>query len=91
MKGKLNITQVLDNSVPVYAHAGFMNSAKSLLPEITKEISRQLSDDGSITHIIFTGHSAGGAVASLLFLHFVHHSHISCRNRSGLSSDSPND
>lgn len=35
------------------------------------DIAEQLSLDPDISHIVFTGHSAGGAVASLVFLHFV--------------------
>jgi hypothetical protein len=54
-----------------FAHAGFLNAAKSILPDLTKEIMDQVIKDQTISHITFTGHSAGGAVSSLLFLHFV--------------------
>ncbi|RAH70136.1 alpha/beta-hydrolase [Aspergillus aculeatinus CBS 121060] len=54
------------------AHSGFLHSAMALeaiVSERIKAYSRLHADTGS--HILFTGHSAGGAVASLLFLHYI--------------------
>ncbi|KAK4444484.1 Alpha/Beta hydrolase protein [Podospora aff. communis PSN243] len=55
---------------PVQAHAGFLSCAEALVPAITEGILQQLALDTKISNIVFTGHSAGGAVASLVFLHF---------------------
>ncbi|KAF5673863.1 hypothetical protein FHETE_3250 [Fusarium heterosporum] len=57
----------------VFAHSGFLACATTLLPWLTEEIIRQVKVDDSLTHIVFTGHSAGGAVAALIFLHFICH------------------
>jgi len=54
----------------VRAHAGFLGCAKASVPAVTQDITQQLNADSNISNIIFTGHSAGGAVASLVFLHF---------------------
>lgn len=51
------------------AHAGFLNSALELLPILSKQIGRGLGDDPA-TKLLFTGHSAGGVTATLLFLAF---------------------
>ncbi|PYH86891.1 alpha/beta-hydrolase [Aspergillus uvarum CBS 121591] len=67
------------------AHSGFLHSAialEAILSERIEAYSRLHADIGS--HILFTGHSAGGAVASLLFLHYISETipqvarHISC-------------
>ncbi|KAM7215862.1 Alpha/Beta hydrolase fold [Rhypophila decipiens] len=60
----------------IAAHAGFLHCAEALVPAITRDIIQQLNADGAITNIIFTGHSAGGAVASFVFLHFAFHKHL---------------
>ncbi|KAF5021927.1 hypothetical protein F66182_6030 [Fusarium sp. NRRL 66182] len=57
----------------VFAHSGFLACANTLLPWLTHEIIRQVELDDSISQIVFTGHSAGGAVASISFLHFICH------------------
>ena len=54
----------------ISAHSGFVNGAKALLSLVSRHISK-LSKSGQPKHIVFTGHSAGGAVASLLYLKFV--------------------
>ncbi|KAH8587284.1 hypothetical protein B0O99DRAFT_747707 [Bisporella sp. PMI_857] len=51
----------------VEAHAGFLMGAESLMPQINK-ILEKLVRDGNVKHVLFTGHSAGGSVASLLWL-----------------------
>ncbi|KAH6879393.1 Alpha/Beta hydrolase protein [Thelonectria olida] len=65
---------------PVLAHRGFLACTNVLLPWFTEEIIRQVELDDSLAHIVFTGHSAGGAVAALAFLHFA------CQNIAKLSS-----
>ncbi|KAH7168109.1 Alpha/Beta hydrolase protein [Fusarium sp. MPI-SDFR-AT-0072] len=57
----------------VFAHSGFLACAATLLPWLTEEIIRQVTADKSLKDIVFTGHSAGGAVAAMVFLHFVCH------------------
>ncbi|KAK0510053.1 hypothetical protein JMJ35_007447 [Cladonia borealis] len=52
------------------AHSGFLNSAKALSSLVLRHISR-LNQEGRIKHVIFTGHSAGGGVAALLYLKFL--------------------
>ncbi|KAI0458628.1 hypothetical protein F5B21DRAFT_400071 [Xylaria acuta] len=56
-----------DQPLKFLAHAGFLNSARELLPPISAQIEKQLSK-GQKFNILFTGHSAGGAVATLLHL-----------------------
>ncbi|KAF5626698.1 uncharacterized protein FTJAE_9555 [Fusarium tjaetaba] len=57
----------------IYAHSGFLACAATLLPWLTEEIIRQITVDEGLKDIVFTGHSAGGAVAAMVFLHFVCH------------------
>ncbi|KAI9779635.1 MAG: hypothetical protein M1839_007300 [Geoglossum umbratile] len=51
----------------VEAHAGFLMGAESLMPQIYKVLEK-LVRDKNVKHVLFTGHSAGGSVASLLWL-----------------------
>lgn len=53
-------------------HAGFLAAARSLHHELSSRIEK-LCDEHDIDRVVFTGHSAGAAVASLLFLHFRMH------------------
>lgn len=55
----------------VNAHGGFLACAQILIPSLLQDIARHLKSDPSVDRIIFTGHSAGGAVASLIFLRFL--------------------
>lgn len=49
--------------------SGFLNSAKALDPVLSQRINHYLERRaGSVNHILFARHSAGGAVASLLYL-----------------------
>ncbi len=62
-------------------HGGFINSAQRLLSLVT----RQLITANKATphlHVIFTGHSAGGAVASLLFLNSLLEARDNCKFHS---------
>jgi alpha-beta hydrolase superfamily lysophospholipase len=58
-------------------HAGFLNSTEALLPEVSSRVSRLIQQSGA-KHVLFTGHSAGGAVASLLFSHVLCKSEPEC-------------
>lgn len=51
------------------AHAGFLAGARVLENEITKTINQAFHAEG-IREVLFTGHSAGAAVASILFMHY---------------------
>ncbi|KFY27699.1 hypothetical protein V491_00774 [Pseudogymnoascus sp. VKM F-3775] len=54
----------------IEAHAGFLNSAEVLKGVVSKYID-DYAKQGNVKHILFTGHSAGGAVASLLYLRYL--------------------
>ncbi|ORY10613.1 Alpha/Beta hydrolase protein [Clohesyomyces aquaticus] len=51
----------------VKAHSGFLYVAQSMVPDILSAIG---SYTEPLDRICFAGHSAGGAVAALLYLHF---------------------
>ncbi|KAK0616945.1 Alpha/Beta hydrolase protein [Immersiella caudata] len=69
-KDASKLFKIPGQETPVQAHAGFLSCAEALIPAITTGILQQLGLDTKISNIVFTGHSAGGAVASLVFLHF---------------------
>ncbi|OAP58041.1 hypothetical protein AYL99_07131 [Fonsecaea erecta] len=48
-------------------HSGFLHGARALQADVEIEILKCL-ESTNIRHVIFTGHSAGGAVASLAYL-----------------------
>jgi alpha-beta hydrolase superfamily lysophospholipase len=59
------------------AHTGLLRVAENMLPKIEQLIHKYLGDptgrdNGTVpkAKIIFTGHSAGGGVAALLYLHY---------------------
>jgi hypothetical protein len=43
-----------------------------------EEITRQVELDTELSEVILTGHSAGGAVSSLIFLHLICHNPVKC-------------
>jgi len=51
---------------PVHAHSGFVASAQASLVVVEKHLAA-IEKAGQPTKVILTGHSAGGAVASLLY------------------------
>ena len=51
------------------AHSGFLSGAEVLEPFISKHL--QSASQRNIKHVLFAGHSAGGAVASLLYLKYL--------------------
>ncbi|KAF5544946.1 alpha beta-hydrolase [Fusarium phyllophilum] len=57
------------------AHSGFLNSARALESIVTDLINKYLESFPEMSekkpHILFTGHSAGGAVSQLLYLHHI--------------------
>jgi predicted lipase len=52
----------------IYVHRGFFETYQSLLPQLTSLI---LKGKENVTKVIFTGHSLGGALASLAMVDFV--------------------
>ena len=80
---KLHETKgALGDSESLYAHRGFLLNAEALAPEITRQLDEILRDHPSLRKVIFTGHSAGGAVAGLLYTHFLHRAADRCKNSS---------
>lgn len=71
--------------VPVQTHKGFLSCAETLLPAVIKDLVRLVRGDTAINRIIFTGHSAGGAVSSLMFLHLLYHRIPECESSISLS------
>lgn len=49
------------------AHSGFLYVARNMAGDIRSAI---LACSEPVDHVLFTGHSAGGAIASLIFAHF---------------------
>ncbi|KAE8420155.1 hypothetical protein BDV36DRAFT_281717 [Aspergillus pseudocaelatus] len=61
-----------ENSTALQAHSGFLDSAKALEKAVSQRIKMYIRENASnYSHVLFTGHSAGGAVASLLFLRYL--------------------
>lgn len=70
--------------VNVTVHGGFRASAKDLSRFIPMEVKSLLASTQA-RHVIFTGHSAGGAVASLLYMHYISGEElVRNRNRSAM-------
>ncbi|KAH7128564.1 Alpha/Beta hydrolase protein [Dendryphion nanum] len=63
---QLDRHQFLQKFDSLSAHSGFLGGAKALIPRVIDVISQAQSTN--VKHIILTGHSAGGAVASLVFM-----------------------
>ncbi|KAF4966664.1 hypothetical protein FSARC_5653 [Fusarium sarcochroum] len=57
------------------AHSGFLNSAWALDSIVAEQVKKYVqsfkTESGEKPHILFTGHSAGGAVSQLLYLHHI--------------------
>jgi hypothetical protein len=75
----------------IRAHGGYLAGAKALASKVEGEIGRQIDLDSSIEHVVFTGHSAGGAVAGLIFLYFANkvRPYMSFRTKSLITFGSP--
>ncbi|KAM0499708.1 hypothetical protein ACHAP8_005315 [Fusarium lateritium] len=57
------------------AHSGFLNSAQALDSIVTTLVNDYMQDfdrsKGQKPHVLFTGHSAGGAVSQILYLQYI--------------------
>ncbi|KAF2737723.1 alpha/beta-hydrolase [Polyplosphaeria fusca] len=62
--------QGINASHTLRVHSGFLNSTEAVLQQI-KDHTERLTQALNIRHVLLTGHSAGGAVASLFFLHML--------------------
>jgi Lipase (class 3) len=58
------------SSGPLLVHRGFLLAAREMIPRIKVEFEAVMKKNPGSVDVIFTGHSAGGGVASLLFAHF---------------------
>jgi len=58
---------------PVAIHNGFLRVATSMASQVEQILQQKATslDDPSTVDLVFTGHSAGGAVAALLFAHML--------------------
>ena len=72
----LPIPQILGAESP-QVHSGFLLGAKALAERVKEQLDISESGRGP-TQILFTGHSAGAAVASLLFQHFLSSASVKC-------------
>jgi hypothetical protein len=56
-----------------YCHSGFLSVARKMVAPVAARLRSLLEEDPSrmAYSLVFTGHSAGGAVASLLYLHLL--------------------
>ena len=54
-------------------HAGFLETARAMVSSIGAQLRQMIEEDPSwvTSSVLFTGHSAGGAVASLLYAHML--------------------
>jgi hypothetical protein len=68
-----------EGTEPFQGHAGFISSAKAILPVLSKSLGDLIRGPSRIKHVLYTGHSAGGAVASLLFAHILPQSAPECK------------
>ena len=60
-------------------HSGFLNGARALAPRIAKHLEKTKAPNGP-RQVLFAGHSAGAAVASLLFYHSLSTSSEQCKS-----------
>jgi predicted lipase len=61
-----NAAPIAANGFPGTIHSGFLSAYTGLLPSITSAIQHQRVDDAATQPVLITGHSKGGAIASLL-------------------------
>ncbi|WZH47930.1 Alpha/Beta hydrolase protein [Fusarium acuminatum] len=79
--GPKNATSYVHGTSDIKAHSGFLNSALALDSTVARMIDTYPPKfevrSGQKPHVVFTGHSAGGAVAQLLYLHYISHPDLS--------------
>lgn len=67
-----------ERSVLPQAHSGFLVGAKALAQHVAEQLEK-CTKYNDPTEILFTGHSAGAAVSSLLFHHFLSSASSKCK------------
>ena len=68
---KMDLTDVEDNNRPL-AHWGILRQFRSVENNITKYIQEELKTNKDIKNIIYTGHSLGGALATIAAQNYGH-------------------
>ncbi|KAI1424726.1 Alpha/Beta hydrolase protein [Xylaria sp. FL1777] len=65
-------TEFLDD-IKNFCHAGFLSVARKMIAPVASRLRQILEEDpGRCSHsLLITGHSAGGAIASLLYMHML--------------------
>lgn len=67
----------MSNNSMLLANANLLGKAEALAEGVSQKIGQYVRNQGQEPkHVLITGHSAGGAVASLLFLHFISQSQL---------------
>ncbi len=66
-------TGFLDDDCGNACHAGFLSAARSMVRPVARRLRRLLEEDPrrASYSLVLTGHSAGGAVAALLYMHML--------------------
>jgi hypothetical protein len=72
-----NLLTVLEDDPGNLCHAGFLNVARKMIKPVAARLRTLLQEDHvrSKYSLLITGHSAGGAVAALLYSHMLSTSH----------------
>ncbi|KUJ14060.1 alpha/beta-hydrolase, partial [Mollisia scopiformis] len=52
-------------------HAGFLQVAQAMISQVATQLQQQYSASSERPSLLFTGHSAGGAVAAMLYSHML--------------------
>ena len=77
---RLTLTQgVSPDPAPYEVHGGFLKCAKTMTPKLAEKILQMVLklplQESCRPELLFTGHSAGGAVAALLYAHLTNKIH----------------
>lgn len=71
------LQELSGRSVLPQAHSGFLIGAKALAQHVADQLEKCMRNNGP-NDVLFTGHSAGAAVSSLLFHHFLSSASSKC-------------
>jgi Lipase (class 3) len=78
LQGIRQVPSIREAAIGISGHAGFLNSAMALHSSVHHHLSKMQQATPGL-HVVFTGHSAGGAVASLLFVKCLLEASKSCK------------